>query len=124
MTSLPSTAQIDKAGSMETIDAYIYLHEQGWPVDQLQVSIYPREEQYCEPYGLSVDIRFDDINGVTHLIHDEDRVKAILADIKAHDSDKWSEIERAARLNSRPDYEDPYAPYYAEDILPTLEIPR
>lgn len=93
---------------METVDAYI-LEYSGlpFPVAEICVSIRPVEDCAFR-WGISADVLYEDIcTGKQHAMPEE-RARAILEDIHANDDDKWADILRAARLNSRPDCDPDY----------------
>jgi hypothetical protein len=105
---------------METVDVFIDLYEQGWPAAQLQIEVYPREDQCFGPFGITATITFEDLNGDDHQIVDDARITELLTYIKKHDKDKWRDIERAAKLNSRPDYDEDYDDYEPSSYTPMM----
>lgn len=77
-----------------------------FPIALAMLTVRPNED--CAfPWGIAADVLYDDpVTGKQHAIP-EARANRILADIRRNDGETWAQIERAARLNSRPDHDEP-----------------
>lgn len=112
----------------ETVDIYVPLYDGlSFPIGEACLTIRPNEDCAFK-YGIACDVTYENpFTGKSHA-YPSDRSEALLKDVHDNDKDKWSQIERAARLNSRPDYEDcepvSYTAHYAEDEWATTTLGR
>ena len=110
---------------LETVDVYVMIYDGlPFPIGEACLSVRPNEDE-AFPWGITADVQYQDIRTDKWHSMPEHRANAILADIRKNDKEKWADMERAARLNSRPDFDEDREPiHWAEDEFAALECPR